>query len=233
MIINADAKALEWVAGTELSGDVVAKKEIIDKIDQHSLNQDVFLLPSRLIAKKFVFRLIYGGSAYSYANDPDFMPVSKNQKFWQTVIDKFYEKYSGWYDWHIHLMQQVTTTGKLVLPTGRVYRYSRNQYGEWPRTTILNYPVQGLGADIMAVIRVAFYKRLKRRNLVDVKLISSVHDSLVLDSPSKHVDEIVALIYEVFADFQRLFFEWFHVEFSLPMTCEIQIGSNMDKLEEI
>lgn len=56
MIINCDASALEWVAGSYLSGDKVAYEEIWNKVDQHSLNQEAFKLPSRLIAKKFVFR---------------------------------------------------------------------------------------------------------------------------------------------------------------------------------
>lgn len=56
MIVNGDAKALEWVVGTYLSKDKVAKQEILDKVDQHTLNQKAFGLPSRLIAKKFVFR---------------------------------------------------------------------------------------------------------------------------------------------------------------------------------
>jgi hypothetical protein len=56
LIINCDAKALEWVVGTYLSKDKVAKQEILNKVDQHSLNQKAFNLPSRLIAKTFVFR---------------------------------------------------------------------------------------------------------------------------------------------------------------------------------
>ena len=56
MIINGDAKALEWVAGTFLSQDKLAIQEIWDGVDQHSVNMNAFKLPSRLIAKKFVFR---------------------------------------------------------------------------------------------------------------------------------------------------------------------------------
>lgn len=141
MIVNGDARALEWVAGTFLSQDRVALQEIKDRVDQHTLNMNAFRLPSRLIAKTFVFRLIYGGQAYSYANDPDFTHVSTSEKFWNRVIDAFYEKYQGWASWHIKLMQEATTTGKVLMPTGREYSYQRTLLGVWPRTTILNYPV--------------------------------------------------------------------------------------------
>ena len=88
MILNADAKALEWVCATYLSQDATAIQEIKNEIDQHSDNQKRFALPSRLIAKTFVFRLIYGGSAYSYAMDNNFKDIG-NEDYWQKVIDQF------------------------------------------------------------------------------------------------------------------------------------------------
>lgn len=94
MLLQADAKQLEWVGATYLSQDQVALNEILNNVDQHTDNQERFGLPSRLIAKTFVFRLIYGGSAYSYANDPDFKAIG-NESFWQGVIDEFYKKYFG------------------------------------------------------------------------------------------------------------------------------------------
>ncbi len=95
MLIQGDASALEWRCAAFLSQDKVAYEEIWNNVDQHTDNQTRFGLPSRLIAKTFVFRLIYGGSAYSYANDPNFAEVSKSEKFWQGVIDEFYNKYKG------------------------------------------------------------------------------------------------------------------------------------------
>lgn len=231
-IVNCDASSLEWVVGTYLSNDKVAMDEIWNKLDAHTDNQKRFGLPSRLIAKVFLFRLIYGGSAYSYANDPDFTEVSKSQKFWEKVIERFYEKYQGWASWHIKLMQEATTTGKLVMPTGRVYKYAPNLRGDWPRTTILNYPVQGLGADIMAIIRVAFYKRFKQKGINGL-IISSVHDSIVCDVPEDQVKIVSDLFFEVFNDAPKLFEQWFKVPFTLPLRCEVSIGPNMCDLEEV
>ena len=100
MILQADAKQLEWIGATYLSQDPVAIDEIWKEVDQHSDNQQRFGLPSRLIAKTFVFRLIYGGSAYSYANDPNFKDIG-NEEFWQSVIDQFYSKYKNLNPGHI------------------------------------------------------------------------------------------------------------------------------------
>lgn len=60
MLLQADAKALEWVCASYLSQDPIAMEEVLNNVDQHSDNQERFGLPSRLVAKTFVFRLIYG-----------------------------------------------------------------------------------------------------------------------------------------------------------------------------
>ncbi len=42
----------------------------------HNFNQQKFNLPDRRIAKIFLFRLIYGGTEWSYAKDPDYNWIS-------------------------------------------------------------------------------------------------------------------------------------------------------------
>ena len=56
MWVNADVKSLEIVAVAFLSQDPVLIREILDGEDIHGNNQKAFGLPSRLIAKVFVFR---------------------------------------------------------------------------------------------------------------------------------------------------------------------------------
>lgn len=228
MIVSVDAKALEWLVCAYLSGDIVAHEEITNEVDQHTENQLRFGLPSRLIAKTFVFRLIYGGSAYSYANDPDFTPVSRSEKFWQKVIDEFYTKYSGIAKWHTALMSEATTSGKLRMPTGRFFSYhstQRNGDLVWPRTTILNYPVQGTAADLMSIARVSFHKRFKAAGFVGQE-ISTIHDSIVVDVPNEEVEAVCKLFEEVFRDIPLNYKRIFGVDFPLPTRCEVSYGPN-------
>lgn len=236
MIINADAKSLEIVCAAFLSQDQVLMKELWEGTDIHSSNQLAFNLPKgkegRLIAKILVFRILYGGTEYSFAQDPDFEGVSTSIKYWKKAIDKFYSKYKGIDAWHTKIIQEVTTTGKLIMPTGREYEYKQTLRGDWPITQIKNFPVQGIGADIMAIIRVAFYKRFKARGIKGL-IISSVHDSIVVDAPKESMDEIVALFHEVFNDGPKLFEQWFGVKFNLPLKCEVSVGPNMCDLEEV
>jgi DNA polymerase I-like protein with 3'-5' exonuclease and polymerase domains len=234
MLLQADAKALEWVCAAYLSQDQTAIKEIRDGTDQHSDNQLRFGLPSRLIAKTFVFRLIYGGSAYSYANDTNFTDVSTSESFWQNVIDEFYNKYTELGEWHKKIVATAMKDRKITMPTGRVYNYEPEvKYGKvkWPRTKILNYPVQGLGADLMAIARVSLSNRLK--DMKNVKLINTVHDSIIVDFDSKVCDNIsiVKIVDQCFTDIPANFKKLFGVEFNLPMRVECQVGPTWGNME--
>ena len=233
MLLQADAKQLEWVGATYLSQDKVATQEIWDGVDQHADNQDRFGLPSRLIAKTFVFRLIYGGSAYSYAHDPNFRDIG-NEKFWQKIIDKFYKKYEGLQKWHDLIVFKAKKAGRLTMPTGRTYYYEpeiKNGQAFWPRTKILNYPVQGLGADLMAIARVSLRNRLKEHKGGD--LVNTIHDSIILDFDTKVWDNnsIVDLVNNCFEDIPNNFKKLFGYPFNLPMRVECQIGPSWGEME--
>lgn len=233
MIVNCDGKAIEWYAGSFLSGCPVAREELINNYDIHSANVAAFGLPTRLVAKTFLFRLIYGGTCYSYAEDPDFTHVSTSQKFWQNAIDKFHAKYVGWDRWWIELMQEASTTGRIVNPyTGRTYEYERNWKGDWPETTIKNYIVQGFAADLMAIARVSFSRRFHNMGIEGV-LLNTVHDSIVVDVPSYEVERVVRLFHEVFRDLPQNFERIFKKEFNLPLRCEVAVGPNMSDIEEV
>lgn len=242
MIISVDHKGLEWVTAVYLSQDKVGMKEIWDGADQHEDNRARFGLPTRLIAKTFLFRLIYGGSAFSYANDPEFSGVSNDPAFWEGVISEFYRKYEGLAAWHQLLLKTVGATGTYESPSGRIYKFEpyKAGNGEWklPRTKILNYPVQGLGADIVMLSRISLWNKLRRHRdegLVDlsqVKLVNTVHDDIWLDTLEtflKGIDfqgnpcyNICSTIKSVFEDLPQNFERAFKQPFNLPTRYEIK-----------
>lgn len=235
MLLQADAKQLEWVGAAYLSQDPVAINEIWGSVDMHSDNQKRFGLPSRLIAKTFVFRLIYGGSAYSYAHDPNFMSIG-SEKYWQTIIDNFYDKYKRLGEWHKEIYEEAVRERRLVMPTNRVYNFESEVKGNkvyYPRTKILNYPVQGLGADLMAIARVSLMTKL--REMKDIVMVNTVHDSIILDFNSKVWDNIhiVNLVDKCFNEVPDNFHKLFGKEFNLPMRVECQVGPTWGSMEVI
>lgn len=242
MIVNVDAKSLEWCTYLYLSQDPVGIDEwqgVIDdpsKNDIHSANQAAFNLPSRLVSKVFLFRWIYRGSAFAYSKDPDFMSVSKSVDFWQNVIDKYYSKYKEIYNTHMRYIKEASTTGHITSPFGREYTFEqyRNYRGDmlWNENDITNYPNQGCGADVMAVARVACRQRWNRAGFTG-KLISTVHDSIVADVPDHEVDDAVVLFDKVFKDLPQLVSNAYGVDWNVPMFGEVSVGPNMLDLTEV
>jgi DNA polymerase I-like protein with 3'-5' exonuclease and polymerase domains len=92
--------------------------------------------------------------------------------------------------------------------------------------------VQGLGADLMSIARVSFYKRFKNENINGI-LINTVHDSIVVDTLAREVRRVESIFNSVFFDLPLNFKRIFGVEFNLPLKCEISVGPNMHDLTEI
>ncbi|CAB4241364.1 DNA-directed DNA polymerase, family A, palm domain containing protein [uncultured Caudovirales phage] len=276
--VSVDATALEWYTAVFLSQDKVGIAEIMAGEDIHSANQQALGLPSRLIAKKFMFRLIYGGTEYSYANDPDFEDIcnpndfplnydessgllciydrklpgsspvktySGNEKesiklakdwikdntgigFWKKVIIKTYNKYKGLATWHRALMVEATTTGEVQTPTGRVHEFKPCSFSDgrvdWPRTLILNYPVQGFGADIMSVARVLFSRKW---DPLWGDLVSTVHDSIVVDIKEEYLKDVCLAMFETFEKLPHALSKCFNINFNIPLRCEVSYGKNL------
>jgi len=234
-LINCDVKSLELVVAAELSDDRVMKEEIRNKEDLHENNRIRFNLPSRLIAKIFAFRLIYGGSAYSYSVDPDFASVGLTQDQWQEVIDAYYAKYYGLAAWHKNLLKICQTNDGIIdVPSGRYYRfvpdYKRRQ--PWPLTQIKNYPVQGFGADLVMLARVDFYHRFIESGM-EGGMIQTIHDSIVADVPEENVLPVAKMMKESVARVPELCYTNWNYKFTLPMTSEVSVGPNKRNMKEI
>lgn len=239
MLLKADAAQLEWRVKVFLAQDSVGMKEIAEGGDFHSDNQKTFDFPTRLIAKIFIFRLIFAdafgeqgfrGPAYAYANDNDFKFVSKQPKFWEKVIDKFFTKYPEIHAHSVNMIREATTNGRIVNPSGRFYNFKprtrRNGEMDWPRSDILNYPVQGLAADFMQLVRIMLKQRLKGYDPEKVLLINTVHDDieLDLDNDPELVYNISLLLEEVFSLIPKAFEATYGFPVNVPMAGEVKMG---------
>lgn len=230
---------MEWVVCVYLSQDKVGIQELTyQDYDMHTENMKAFGFPARGIAKIFIFRLIFGGSAYSYAHDSDFISVSSSPSYWQQAIEAFYDKYQGVYNWHNKLLESIPKTGIYKLPTGREFEFHLHQNKhtgdwEWPRTQMLNYPVQGLAAQLMEIARISAYRRLYGRK--DVLFINTVHDNIVLDvaNNSLLIAEISGILKQCLIDIPVNFEKVYGVPFNCPLKGEIDTGMNWGQMEKM
>lgn len=237
MLVKCDAGQLEWRTLVELSRDPIALQEILDGEDTHSKNQVLFGLPSRLIAKVYLFRTIYRGSGWSFANDPDFMHVSSVPKFWDDIGEKFYSKYSGIAACHDAWKDKVLAQQPIVIPSGREWlielgRDKRTGEVKIPWTVLTNYPNQGLGADVMMLVRLSLWKRVKASGR-EIKFISTVHDDIKFDCREKDVQWLVDTCHSVFADLHENIYRCWKYNWVVPMPCEVFKGMDMLNMVEV
>lgn len=239
MLISVDAKQLEWRVCLELCRDEVGIKEVLEGQDTHALNQVAFNLPSRLISKIYLFRTIFNwGKGYAFTVDPDFMHVSTSVEYWDKVGEKFYTKYKaldGLYRTNLNL---VANKLPIVGPLGLFWpiEMGRDSYGnlKQPYTLVVNYPVQGTAAQVMALARVSLFNRLKKQNLLSkCHLITTVHDSIVVDAPSQYVGPVAQLYKDVFAHLQTNIYKVYGYKWIVPLDCEVKVGKNMKDMEEL
>lgn len=240
MLIQCDAKALEWRVCLELCQDEIGIAEVLNNEDVHALNQKTFNLPTRLISKKYLFRTIFNhGNGYAFTVDPEFMHVSTSVKYWDEVGEKFYGKYKGLEQLYQRNMQMIAEGKPLEGPLGRFWPLEMEI--DWkgnlkiPETRAVNYPVQGTGADVMTIARISFMNRIKKLNLLDkgFRLVSSVHDSIVGDAPRFLIPEISRIFHEVFNDIPVNIKKIFGYEWRIPFSCEVKVGANLKDMKEI
>lgn len=221
MLISADVKGLEVVTAAWLSNDAVLRQEICDGVDIHAENQKALNLPDRHTAKRFQFKLLYGGTAGGFVNDPEFVSVKFSKKRWEGVIENYYAKYQGIANWHSDIINAVTSTGYIEIPSGRVYDYRKLlAEPDWyylPK--IKNYPVQGFGADIVMIARISLWCRWKEEY---GKLCNTIHDSIIFDIPSEKVYNISMVVKEVFNDLPANLSKQYNINWDLPLVAELE-----------
>ena len=227
MLISFDIKGLEVLCAAYLFQDHVLLTEIKNKVNIHSVNQARFGFPNRLTAKRFKFKMIYGGTAFGFSTDADFLELKFSEKQWQKVIDEYYNKYAGIKEGHRNLIKKVLSEQHYTSPTGREYDFRELlKYKEWyyvPK--IKNYPVQGLGADITMLARISLMNRMKKNKCKSL-LVNTIHDSIVIDAPEAEINgkegnfNIVTCVEEVFQDLPTNLNWSFHLDWDLPIEVE-------------
>jgi DNA polymerase-1 len=239
LLVEGDAAQLEWRVAAFLSQDPVMLDEIRQGIDMHTdVGKRLFRgKGTRTDWKIFNFRMIYGGSPYSYFMDVK-MPSFSLTK-WEKIVAGFYEKYSGLKEWHDRLVQEVyQNSGYYTNPTGRTF-YFTLQPGkagkEYRRPQILNYPVQSLATgDIIPLVMCQLGSDI-RSKLHDALMINQVHDSIIYECNKEDVDAVAQMMLHHFRDVPNKMKSWYGIDWNCPMDGEVKVGPNwkdMIKYEE-
>ncbi len=219
-ILEADFAQLEFRVSAYLSQDKIAMKEIEDGFDVHSYTariiSDAGEKTSRQEAKAHTFAPLYGATGFGRTPSQ------------ATYYKHFTEKYKGIALWHSKLAKEVMNTGKVRIPSGREFSFPdvvRRRDGSVSHfTQIKNYPVQSFAtADIVPLILTHIAKKLE---VLQSKVVNSVHDSIVIDVHPDEIDTIISLVKNINDTMKALIEQQFEISLNVPLLLEAKIGNN-------
>lgn len=236
MIIDSDLSAIEWRTAAELSKDIVMISEIVNGLDPHLQNAiDYFGDASfRQTAKVFGFRMIYGGSAYAFHMDANMPKLGLPR--WEEIVEAFYLKYKGLHRWQEDNYKFVCTHGYYTTFTGRHYKFNKVKRKDgtleysWP--SVCNYACQGTAtADVVSLVLIKLMKIYKDVS-PDIKLINQVHDSIVIDAPSRYLEVIAENALSTFEAIPQLIKDHYGYDWETPMGGEVSFGENWSDMKK-
>lgn len=139
--------------------------------------------------------------------------------------DLFFQKYSRLLPWHDRMAKLCEANGGVSNLFGRFRALPKiySQY-KWERNEAIrkaiNSPVQGTASDLLLCAAVQIQKELGPK--YDLKIVGTVHDSILADVPVEYADDCVADIKRIMAHPDAL--DKFGIEFSLPIDSDVGVG---------
>ena len=255
-IVEVDFNQLEVVALAHVTKDLQLIHDISSGKDIHSeLYKDMFgRYPTKEERKPFkarTFQLIYGAGAKAISKQAG-CSFDEAKKF----VDVFYTRYGSVAAWHQGFAETVEKLSKYELDddgfrekvktyihhteTGRKFcfkeyysdsTWSSRTYNFSP-TELKNYPIQGLATgDIVPMMLGIIFRQLKNRD--DVKMVNTIHDSLMfdveLDSVTPFIEEITGILKNTHSYFEDIFKK----PLALKLNAGASVGINWFDMEEI
>ena len=178
-------------------------------------------------AKPVNFGFLYGMSAkgfVSYAFDNYDTVFSKLEA--DRYRQLFFIKYPGLLKWHKEMEIICEAQGGVENRFGRFRKlpdiYSSDNYirSKAARRAV-NSPVQGTASDLLLLAAVEIDKTLRKP--LDLSIVGTVHDSILMDVPENNVDEAVREVKRIMAHPQAL--DIFGVSFKVPIEADVGIGA--------
>lgn len=137
---------------------------------------------------------------------------------------------NGKYVYHKSLKQYV---GKWQSITGKIYTFQKKAvetkqgrlFEYWNMPNIMNYPIQGTAADIVAMQMARVFRfMIKHRD--KGLMVNEIHDSCILDLKEEHAEKIAAHVQKIMKDVAGSFKTRFGITFNAPIEVDYVIGKN-------
>lgn len=229
--INFDYSQIELRIAAFLSQNPKMIKAFLDDTDIHTLTAaeinnislDKVTPEMRRQAKTLNFGVLYGMGAKSFSETAQ---ISKEEA--KKFIDEYYHDFYSIKDWQEKIIAEAKQTGYVKTLNGRIRwvwdLISGNQkYRSLAEREAVNFPIQGLAADIIKIAMIKIDKLLKKEKKEnDVRLILQIHDELIFEVKNNSVNwtkENIAKLME-----ENDFFEF-------PLKTQCNVGKTLADLK--
>lgn len=190
----------------------------LNEVDQKDVTKDM-----RRQAKAINFGILYGMGVQGIMRDSG---VSREEA--SLFLDRYFSVHSGIYDYIEKIKRQTHETQYAETMFGRRRNLpdiaSRNRMlSAAAERAAVNMPVQGTAADIMKLAMIAVQENIEKGK-IDATMLLQVHDELVFEVDSKKAKTVATKIQKIMEGI---------VELDVPLSVDVEIGTNWGELESL
>jgi DNA polymerase I len=231
VLVSADYSQIEFRVLAHLSGDPVLVAAFREGADFHERTAlKIFGANSgrdphqlRSIAKMVNYALLYGKSAFTLSKDIG-VSTEEAQKF----IDSYFAGFPNVRAFIDRTLEDGRATGVVKTMFGRRRLVpeltSRNfQVRSASERMAVNMPIQGSAADILKKAMIDAHAGLAKVAGGRARMILTVHDELLFETPREAADETAAAVRELMEG---------AVQLNVPLTVDVGIGENWKEAKE-
>lgn len=218
-------------------------KENMEKLQQEGKGDRAKELDlQRRVGKTCNFLTGYGGGAFGLMTVLASSKVYKSLEECEEILEKFFRAYPGLKDYLGYYKKFIANNGVAVSLLGRV-RVFEEVFGEDKEAKAkalragCNHLIQSTASDIMLICLIAIEDMMREYGLQSI-MVSTVHDSLLIDALRSELDEvheIVDYVLNNIPDVLKLYFghdydtSWILV----PLTGDCEVGLNYLDMNKI
>lgn len=186
----------------------------------------------RSMAKPANFGLLYGMGALGfreYAEDVYGVVFTEEEAV--EIHEAFFSLWVGMKEWHSRMVTLAHRDGQVVSPIGRVRRLpavwdGNDRMVAAAERQAINAPVQGFASDLLQMAAASIEGVLPGTEPVpDVRLVGTVHDSLVVEVPAHDWKRATARCLHRMQGIPDLLRKSMHVDFDVPLLAEASVGT--------
>jgi len=200
-LVSADYSQIELRILAHCSGDQILIDAFREGEDIHTRTAtEIFQTDPQNIsqelrrqAKVINFGIIYGMSPFGLSKQ-----LGISQKMARTYIDNYFDRYRGVKTFVDSAIQEARENESSSTLLGRTRRLpdinsSNRNTRLFSERMAVNTPIQGTAADLMKLAMIAVHEQFQTGGF-RARMLLSVHDELVLESPEDEIDEVAATV---------------------------------------